>query len=144
MREPYKPFWFILAVLCGLILIVGISRVTAPHEIIPWRTDFLAARKEAAASNKLVFAYFTAEWCGPCQSLKSSTWADPDVEKALQAYVPVKIDIDAHPDLAARYAPESIPTFVVLNSDAGVMKSESGALPPQDFLEWLKSSPRTP
>lgn len=138
MREPYKPFWFILAVLCALILILGISRFSVPKEIIPWRTDLAAAQKEAAAGNKRIFAYFTASWCGPCQSLKGTTWADTNVEQALRAYVPVEIDIDAHRDLAERYAPEAVPAFVILDANNSVIKSESGALGPDEFLEWLK------
>jgi thiol:disulfide interchange protein len=139
MREAYKPFWFILAVLGALILMVGISRFTAPREIIPWRTDFASAQKEAAATHKRIFAYFTASWCGPCQNLKSTTWADTNVELALRSFVPVEIDVDANHDLAARFVPEGvIPSFVVMNSDDSVIKSETGALPPDEFLDWLK------
>jgi thiol:disulfide interchange protein len=141
MRKAHKPFWFILAVLCGLILIIGISRTNSAPEIIPWRTDFAAARREAASTGKPLFAYFTASWCGPCQRLKHTTWADADVEQSLQGYVPVEIDIDAHRDLAARYSPDSIPTFVVLDRNGAVIKSESGALPPDEFLAWLNGSP---
>jgi thioredoxin-like negative regulator of GroEL len=142
MRKTHQPFWFVAAVLCGVMLIVGISRMNDAPEIVPWRTDFLAARNESASSNKPIFAYFTASWCGPCQSLKHTTWADANVAKALQAYVPVEIDIDTHQDLAARYAPEAVPTFVVLDRDGAATKTESGVLSPDEFISWL-DSPRT-
>ncbi len=116
---------------------VLLGRIFSPQERIPWRDDFAAAGRESIAAHKPVFAYFTAQWCGPCQSLRHTTWADAGVAKALSGYVPVKIDIDAHPDLAARYSPSEIPTFVVLKEDGSVAKSQTGALGPDDFLAWL-------
>ena len=142
MRTAYKPFWFILAVLCALILIAGISRMNDAPERIPWRTDFTAARHEAASTNKPLFAYFTAPWCQPCQRLKHTTWADAGVEQSLKAYVPVEIDIDTHQDLAARYAPDGIPTFVVLDRDGVAIKSGGGPMSPEEFLAWLKAPSR--
>jgi thioredoxin-related protein len=143
MREAYKPFWFILAVLCGLTLLVALSRMNDAPEIIPWRTDFAAAQREAAATGKPLFAYFTARWCEPCQRLKHTTWADKEVERALQAYIPVEIDIDTHQELAARYVPETIPVFVVLDLKGVAIKSEDGALPPDEFITWLNGTSPT-
>jgi thioredoxin-like negative regulator of GroEL len=138
MREAHKPFWFILAVLCGLILVVGISHVSAP-EIVPWRTDFASAGREADVNHKPLLAYFTARWCGPCQNLKHTTWADPTVAKALLAFVPVEIDVDVHPNLAARYTSGIVPSFVVLNEKHDVIKFEEGAMGSEDFLAWLNA-----
>ena len=70
--------------------------------------------------------------------LKSTTWADAEVESALRNFVPVKIDIDEHPDLARRYNPQGVPYFAVLNSAGDPNKTAVGALPPSDFLAWLK------
>ncbi len=101
--------------------------------------DFHAATVEAQTANKPLFLYFTATWCGPCQSLKSTTWADADVEKALSAYVPVKIDIDEHPDLARNYPSDGIPHFVIANGDGKMLREQIGAMRPEDFLSWLNA-----
>jgi thioredoxin-like negative regulator of GroEL len=137
MRQSPNRIWFILLLGAALAAIAGLGRFMSGQERIPWRDDFAAANRESVAVHKPVFAYFTAAWCEPCQSLRHTTWADAAVAKALSAYVPVKIDIDAHPDLAARYAPSAIPTFVVLKEDGSVVKSETGALMPEEFLTWL-------
>jgi thiol:disulfide interchange protein len=129
---------FILLLGASLLTIAGLVRLMSGRELIPWRDDLAAAQRESATTHKPVFAYFTAQWCGPCQSLRHTTWADSNVASALTTYVPVKIDIDAHPDLATRYAPSYIPAFVVLNADGSIAKSETGALSPEDFLAWLK------
>ena len=51
---------------------------------------------------------FTASWCAPCQRAK------PALVQIQAAGVDVEIiDIDAHPDLARKYAVTSVPTFIV-------------------------------
>ena len=149
MKDAYKPVWAVLIVAAAVLAVAGFStwnRSTGGKERIPWRTDFDAARAEAAQTGKPVFAYFTADWCGPCQSLKSTTWADPNVEAALRNYVPVKVDVDRHADLARRYLltpsnPEGgIPAFRVLDDKGDIRKEIVGAMPPGDFLQWLGSS----
>ncbi len=44
-----------------LLLPVGVARAGSdvPPEGPPWKTDFVAAHKEAAASGKPIFLYFT-------------------------------------------------------------------------------------
>ena len=39
-----------------------------------WRSDLTAALENAAAQDKPVLAYFTAEWCPPCQIMKREVW----------------------------------------------------------------------
>ena len=138
MRQSRNRLGFILLLGAALVTIAGLGRFMQAREKIPWRDDFAAAQRESAATHKPVFAYFTAQWCGPCQSLRHTTWADSGVATALAAYVPVKIDIDAHPDLARQYAPSYVPVFAILNGDGSVAKEETGALSPEDFLAWLK------
>lgn len=138
MKEPYKPLWFVLFAFAAVIAVAGASNLLKPKEVIPWRADLAAARAEAAQSGKPVFAYFTAEWCPPCQRLKSTTWASRDVERALAGYVPVKVDVDAHADLAQRYNVNGIPAFFVLDADGAVRKhAPPAALGPEDFIAWL-------
>ncbi|MBD3672216.1 MAG: trypsin-like peptidase domain-containing protein [Planctomycetaceae bacterium] len=52
---------------------------------------------------------FTATWCGPCQSVA------PTVERLKRKGYPIrKVDVDKHPELAARYGVDSIPQFVLV------------------------------
>jgi hypothetical protein len=103
MNKSLRQVWGIFAALCVVVAVALVSKALRPKEIIPWRDDFAAATAEARRDNKPVFAYFTASWCGPCQKLKSTTWADKDVDAALRDYVPARIDIDRNPDLADKY-----------------------------------------
>jgi thiol:disulfide interchange protein len=138
MKANLQPFILVVALFAAVMVAVGVSRVMAPKELIPWRNGFAAARAESASSGKPVFAYFTASWCGPCQAMKDTTWANAGVEEALREYVPVKVDVDEQSKVAMEYGAQSIPKFTVLDAEGNVVKSTEGYMNPEEFLEWLR------
>ena len=137
MNKALKPFWIILA---AVVLVVLFSYLNQDHgdDRIPWRTNFQSATAEAQSTNKPLFIYFTATWCEPCQSLKHTTWASADVEKELQKFVPVKVDVDEHPDLVQKFPSDGIPHFVIANQDGTKLRETVGAYPPREFIDWLE------
>jgi protein disulfide-isomerase len=138
MAKKFNPVWGLFLILVGFIAVVGVTNWLRGDEIVPWRMDLTAAQAESKQSNKPLLMYFTASWCGPCQSLRHTTWADPAVETALRQYVPVKIDIDQHRDVAMDYHVEAVPHFVLLSPEGKPQKLASGAMDSADFLAWLK------
>lgn len=139
MREKKdRSIWILFLILVVVAGASVLSRLWAPDERIPWREDLSSARAEAQAENKPVLLYFTASWCVPCQTLRRTTWADQEVETALGTYIPVKIDIDQHPDLAMRYRVEAVPYFVLQSADEQPLKIATGAMNPMQFLDWLE------
>ena len=142
MSSAYKPLWGLFAILLGVSAVVAASKWMQPNERIPWRTDLPAATAEARQAGKPLLLYFTATWCGPCQQMRRTTWSDAGVERALQAYVPVKVDIDQRADLAAQYRVQAVPSMIIqpAAADAAPTKSIEGAMPPDAFIRWLKGS----
>ena len=134
-RRSYKGLIVLTAVMMAIVVIRPLLQ---PKERIPWRTDLVAAKAEAQSSNKRLFLYFTATWCGPCQSLKHTLWADANVERAMQNFVPVKIDVDEHPEIAQSYASDGIPHFVVTSPEGKKMHEETGTMEVGEFLRWLE------
>ena len=61
------------------------------------------AFKKAQNENKLVFIYWGAEWCPPCNSLKNAVFNRPKFSSLMQGFVSVYLDGDT--DAAQWHAP---------------------------------------
>jgi thioredoxin 2 len=78
---------------------------------------------------------FWAAWCGPCRMMA------PEFERAAALLEPavrlVKVDVDAEPELAARFQVQSIPTLV-LACQGRVLAREAGARSAAQLTGWVK------
>ena len=113
-----RRVWLLLALAALVFFVVlpwmgrGGDRPLRPAETpISWASE-LPADLDGPA-----LVYFTATWCGPCQTMKENVWPDEAVVDAAKPYLPVMIDIDQNPQLAARFGVDSIPHVVLLDAE---------------------------
>lgn len=90
---------------------------------------------EVVAQAKVpVLVDFWADWCMPCRM------AAPEVDKVARELagraIVLKVDTDAHPEVAARYGVRGIPNFVVLERGR-VTKQHAGLVRSSDMIRWL-------
>jgi protein disulfide-isomerase len=99
-----------------------------------------AAGKLSDETGKPVLAFFTADWCGPCQVLKRTSLVDPRVEALIdERMIAVYIDGDAERELVARARVRGYPATMVLIQGKEVARVE-GVLGPDEYLNWLTNA----
>ena len=77
---------------------------------------------------------FWAQWCGPCKMMA------PQFESAAPLLEPkvrlAKVNTEAQPSLASRYAIQSIPMLVLFNHGKEVARN-AGVISSQDLVKWV-------
>ena len=77
------------------------------------------------STDKYIFLFFTASWCGPCKSIKPKI--DEIAGKIINPNVIFyKIDISENEELADKMNITSVPTFVLIK-DGKIIKHFVGA-----------------
>ncbi|MEO8666842.1 MAG: thioredoxin family protein [Ignavibacteria bacterium] len=81
---------------------------------------------EIIRTEPLVIVYFTAEWCGPCQSMKPllKQLVSEIGKKALF----LKLDVDKNQEASSVYNVQGVPTFILFKNGKIVWR-QSGAIP---------------
>ena len=114
----------------------GVPRCGQCQSTLPWLAeaddDTYAAVVERAAVPVLVDLW--APWCGPCRMVS------PELEALARSHAGqvklVKVNVDASPQIARRYAVQGIPTLLVLDRGE-VIARQTGAAPEHVLRPWL-------
>jgi thioredoxin 2 len=84
-----------------------------------------------------VFVDFWAAWCGPCRM------AAPEVKALAKLLagkaIVLKVDTEAHPELAGRFAIQGIPAFVLMRGGR-LLAKRAGYAVAADLAEWVRSA----
>ncbi len=115
--------------------------IAAPDEraaSVAWEAWTSAAFDRARRERKPVLVEVAAGWCHWCHVMERTTYADPRVVARLGAsFVAIRVDADARPDLAERFAEYRWPATVFLSADARPIAALRGYRAPDDFVGVL-------
>ncbi|MGC9210266.1 MAG: thioredoxin family protein [Acidilobus sp.] len=93
--------------------------------------------QDLLAKNKVVFLYFTAEWCGPCVNF-FKTYKEVAVENISPGVVYGKVDVDAAYSVADKYKVRHIPSILII-VDGKVMDTVVGSVSRQELERKVKA-----
>jgi len=107
---------------------------------IEWQRDDAAAFAQAQRERRFVLLYLEAVWCHWCHVMDRQTYADPTVRELVGAhYVPLRIDQDSRPDLAARYRDYGWPATIVFAADGSEIVKRQGYIAAAPFARLLRA-----
>ncbi len=124
-----------------IVALVSISAVTAandPAANINWRS-FDEAQKEAQTQSRKFLLYFYTDWCGYCRKLENNTFVDKEIAAYVnQNFIPVRINSEKKPKIAARYRISGVPNLRFLTAKGEDIAHWPGYIEADRFLPLLK------
>lgn len=124
-----------IAILSAMVL-SRTGSMFGDKDLVNWRTDIATELPKAETGAQPRVLYFTASWCPPCREMGQTTFSKEAMVKLLEDYQPLKIDIDAHDEIARKYGVSAVPTFVVLSGGKEIARA-SGYMDSTSMAEWL-------
>ncbi len=121
-----------------LLIILAAAILQAQSPSIHWRPWSPAAFAEAKKAGKPVLVDAVATWCHWCHVMDAKTYGDAEVAKLLdERFIPVRVDIDEHPDAAELYGDIGWPGTALYAPDGRPLARERGYIEPDAFKALL-------
>lgn len=104
-----------------------------------FKGSFEQALAEARRTNKILMVDVYTEWCGPCKVMDAQVFPQQRVGEFYNKYfISYKLDAEDESvngsELAQRYHVDSFPTFLFLDGNGNLIKSEVGGMGANEFI----------
>lgn len=137
MRHQRGPrIWPVLVLLA--VCMAAFVWVNRPVRLaVGWQDELEAAKRQAAAENSLILVDFVSDDCIACRVMDRDVFSQPEAAEALAGFILVRLDVNAHQQLARGFGVTATPTLLVLSPDGELVTANVGAIPMRYFLLFL-------
>jgi thioredoxin-related protein len=124
------------------LVIVLTTASSVPAQEVRWRTDYAAARKEAATTGKPMLLDFGTEACMWCRKLDATTFRDRAIVDVLNArFIPVKVDGERDSRLTQSVGVQAFPTIVLISAEGKIFARHEGYADNSKMMALLRQAP---
>lgn len=130
-RKFVRRFW------CVVPLMVACC---AGCSDIKWERDYERGMQRAMHQQRRVLLQFYSPMCADCRRMDNEVLSDPDVQRVVARYLPIRVDVMFNRRLAEQMNVVLTPTFVVMRPEmAGmnVVATRSGFIDKEEFRLFL-------
>lgn len=132
----FRPIAFLPLVTSAVLLFPSGAPAADP---VPWRTDYNAARKEAAEKGLPLFLVVGTDNCFYCRKLEAGPFRDGSIlEQLAHNFIPLKVDANKEPNLASALKVQVYPTMVLAAADGKIHAFIEGYLETDRLRDQLK------
>lgn len=127
-----------MTICLALVGWLALQAAPAGADAIQWLSYDQAERQKQGQERKFLL-YFRSDRCGYCRKLESETFTD----KALAAYIndnyiPVRVDTDKNPRIAARHGIRGVPDIHFLTAQGDAIANWPGFIEVDRLLPLLQ------
>lgn len=123
-----------------MIFLGGLTAVRG-EGILFFEGSYAEALEKARLEGKMVFIDFYADWCGPCRTMATGVFTEPEVGDYFNRhFVALKVDTE-NPDndrLVKQFKVKSLPTMLFITAEGKTTAQLLGAMPVADFLRQAR------
>lgn len=106
----------------------------------PWLKDTASAQKKAKEKNQLIFVDLFADWCGWCHKFEQDVIPSQAFQRSTDNMVLLRLNTEDGKDgtkFARDFGIQSLPTFLLLNSDLMIAGMMRGYIPASDISKAI-------
>lgn len=114
------------------------ARAQGLKRLFEWQDWAPAAFEKARKERRYILLYGSAAWCHWCHVMEDVTYVNPEVGRIIQErFVPIRVDVDARPDIAERYGDWGWPATILFSPDAEEIGKYRGFLTAEELSDIL-------
>lgn len=104
---------------------------------VRWEGNYQRGLAEASQLRRRALVQVHSNVSGDCRQMEDEVFSDPEVQKLLQGFVPIRVDAMLDRVIVEQLGVQVVPTFLVIRPDLTVAGSHAGTMSAEKFRIFL-------